>query len=201
MLGDDEQDELKEHIFVKVILNTKHGGINLSFITCEVIYPYKNGMYTSEGNKLPAHISESHWHRISGGIWKGWVEFFEGELFDVAGETFCVLELGKVEVMAGNDVMKLRQRACIESGKEAFPPYWSCWGWTWFCLEVSGVTSITCLWWDPLEVTGACWGVFTNYFAFTGVICSFVKVKCVERLVLLYLCCREINEVSFALHL
>jgi hypothetical protein len=41
-------------------------------------------------------------------------------------ETFFVLELGKVEVMAENDVTKLRQRACTKLGKEALPLYWSC---------------------------------------------------------------------------
>jgi hypothetical protein len=38
-------------------------------------------------------------------------------VFDVAGETFFVLELGKFEVMAENDVTELKQRPCIKSGK------------------------------------------------------------------------------------
>jgi hypothetical protein len=35
---------------------------------------------------------------------------FKGQLRDAAGETFCVINVGEVEVTAANIVTKLRQR-------------------------------------------------------------------------------------------
>jgi hypothetical protein len=75
-------------------------------------------MYTNNGIELPGHLRKLlttyQWGPF-GNHDKCCVaavseEIFLGELFDVAGETFCVVDVGEVEVTAANVVTKLTQR-------------------------------------------------------------------------------------------
>jgi hypothetical protein len=108
MLGDDKRDKLKEeHAFVKV-LNAKNGGMDLAFNMqgdLSICIWYKKVMYTNDDMGLPVHLQKLLSTYQWGPFGKDkdcWVvavseESFEGELFDLAGETFCVINFGEVE--------------------------------------------------------------------------------------------------------